>query len=203
MKEIYPYLDQKQDLLRPANFPSGVPGTGVTTFQCNNVTVGVINVQGRVFMKELVSCPFRAVESILTYLHSKTNIIIVDFHAETSSEKMGLAHFLDGKVSAVFGTHTHVQTADERILPGGTAFMTDAGMVGSLNGMLGMKKEAIVNNFLTQMPTKFTVDTSMPLVLCGVFVDIDTITGKAVHIERIKIIDQEVSIIIEDDKEKS
>jgi metallophosphoesterase (TIGR00282 family) len=202
MKEIYTYLDQKQDLIRPANFPTGVPGTGVTTFACKEVTVGVINVQGRVFMKELVSCPFRAVESILTYLRSKTNIIMVDFHAETTSEKMGLAHFLDGKITALFGTHTHVQTADERILPEGTAFITDAGMVGSLNGMLGMKKEPIINNFLTQMPVKFRVDTSMPLIFCGVLVDIDTKTGKAVSIERIKIVDKDVTVIIEDEKEK-
>lgn len=194
MKEIYPFLEKKQDLLRPANFPNGTPGTGVLTFECGGSTIGVINVQGRVFMRELVSCPFRAVESILTYLSTKTNIIIVDFHAEASSEKMGLAHFLDGKVSAVFGTHTHVQTADERILPGGTAFITDAGMVGSLNGMLGMKKEPIIHNFLTQMPVKFSVDDSMPLVLCGVIVDIDTSTGKAIRIQRIQIRDEKVTV---------
>src|SRR5690606_22086616 len=120
-KEIYNYIASHQDLLRPANFPSGVPGVGVTTFLVNNTIIGVINLQGRVFMREHIDCPFRTVESILTYLKSKTDIILVDFHAETTAEKMAMGHYLAGRVSAVVGTHTHVQTADERILPGGTA----------------------------------------------------------------------------------
>ena len=193
-KEIYSYLPACQDLLRPANFPSGVPGVGVTTFMCKNNTVAVINLQGRVFMKEHIDCPFRAAESLLTYLRYKTPIILVDFHAETTSEKMAIAHYLSGKVSAVVGTHTHVQTADERILPGGTAFITDLGMAGSLNGMLGMKKEPIIENFLKQMPVRFSEDTQPPFVLSGVWIDIDTNTGHAVAIERVRVIDNELTV---------
>ena len=194
VKEIYAYLNTHHDLLRPANFPNGTPGSGVTTFMCNGYTVGVVNLLGRVFMRELVSCPFRTIESLLTYLHTKTNIIIVDMHAETTSEKMALAHFVDGKVSAVLGTHTHVQTADERILAGGTAFITDAGMVGAYNGMLGMKKEPIMQNFLMQMPVKFAVDDVPPMVLCGVVITIDSSSGRAVAIERIKIVDEHLKV---------
>ena len=127
-------------------------------------------------------------------MKSITDIIFVDFHAETTSEKMAMGHFLDGKVSAVVGTHTHVQTADERILPGGTAFITDLGMVGSLNSMLGMKKEPIIDHFLRQMPVKFEVDTSSPIIMCGVCIEVDTETGKAVSIKRIQIIDDELHI---------
>jgi metallophosphoesterase (TIGR00282 family) len=202
-KEVYAYLDTKTDLLRPLNFPHDTPGTGVGLFSTkNNIQVGVINVQGRVFMRELVSCPFRAVESALTFLKSKTPIIIVDIHAETTAEKMAIAHYFDGAVSAVLGTHTHVQTADERILPKKTAFITDAGMAGSLNGMLGMKKEPIIQNFLTQMPTKFSVDDSAPFVLSGVVVTIDAVSGHASAIERIRIIDDGV-VLIPDIDEKN
>lgn len=191
-KEIYPFLQQSKNLLRPANFPGGAPGVGVTTFLCGEHVVGVINLQGRVFMRELVDDPLRMVESILMYLKHKTSIIIVDFHAETTSEKMAMGHFLDGKVSVVVGTHTHVQTADERILPGGTAFMTDLGMVGSLNGMLGMKKDGIIQNFLTQMPSHFVVDTTPPALLSGLIVSIDPKTGRAEKVERLRIIDEEI-----------
>ncbi len=193
-REIYSYLEKNDDLIRPANFPATCPGVGVTTFQCKGYTVGVINVQGRVFMRELLDCPFKTVESILTYLKYKTNIIIVDFHAETTSEKMALAYHFDGKISAQVGTHTHIQTADERILPGGTAYITDLGMVGSLNSMLGMKKEAIIHNLITQMPVKFTVDTSSPVVMSGVWIDINTETGKAEAIERVRIIDDNLTV---------
>lgn len=191
-KEIYNYIASHQDLLRPANFPSGVPGVGVTTFLCNNITVGVINLQGRVFMREHIDCPFRTVDSILTYLKSRTDIIFVDFHAETTSEKMAMGHYLTGRVSAVVGTHTHVQTADERILPGGTAFITDLGMTGALNGMLGQKKEPIIENFLTQMPVRFCVETEPPFVMTGVWVDVDVETGKAIGIERVKVVDSDL-----------
>lgn len=196
-REIYSYLDKNTDLLRPANFPRTSPGVGVTTFNCNGYTVGVVNVQGRVFMRELVDCPFRTLESILTYLQTKTKIIFVDFHAETTSEKLAMAYHFDGKISGLVGTHTHVQTADERVLPGGTGYITDLGMVGSLNSMLGMQKEAIIHNFLTQMPVKFTVDTSKPIVLCGVIMEVDTATGKCVQVERLQVIDHELSVSAE------
>lgn len=194
-REIYSYLDQDRMVLRPANFPSGAPGVGVTTFTCiNGVTIGVVNLQGRVFMRDNLDCPFRAAESLITFLRSKTKIIFVDFHAETTSEKMGLAYYLDGKISGLVGTHTHVPTADERILPNGTAYVTDLGMVGALNSMLGMQKGAIISNFITQMPTKFEVETEPPFILWGVWIEVDTQTGKAVDIQRVKIIDGDISV---------
>lgn len=193
-REIYSYLAQNTDLLRPDNFPSECPGTGVTTFEAQGFTVGVINLQGRVFMRELVTCPFRAADSILTFLRSKTNIIVVDFHAETTAEKLGLAYYLEGKISAFVGTHTHIQTADERILPQGTAYITDLGMAGALNSMIGMKKEGIIRSMITQMPEKFMVDTQGPYVLSGVVVDIDPRTGRAVAIERIRIVDYDLQV---------
>lgn len=150
--------------------------------------------QGRVFMRELIDCPFRTVESVLTYLKSKTNIIFVDMHAETTSEKIGIGWFLDGKVSGVVGTHTHVQTADERVLPGGTAFITDLGMCGSWNSMIGMKKEPIIQHFLYQMPVKFVVETSSPVIMCGVWIEVDTATGKATKIERVRVIDNDLNV---------
>jgi len=194
-REIYDQLDQLPELLRPANYPTDCPGNGVYVFTCKTGhTVAVINLQGRVFMRENLACPFKTAESILTFLRDKTDIIVVDFHAETTSEKAGLGYFLDGRVSAVVGTHTHVQTADERVLPGGTAFITDLGMVGPLNSMLGLKKEPIIQNFLTQMPVKFSVETSGPVIICGAWIEIDVRTGKAITIERIRLEDSEVSI---------
>ena len=191
-KDIYPYLTEHKNLLRPLNFPNSCPGTGVTTFSVEGQTIGVINVQGRVFMREFVSCPFKAVESALTFLQSKTKIILIDMHAEASSEKLGLAYFVEGKVSAVVGTHTHVQTADERILPGSTAYITDLGMAGALNSMIGMKKEAVIRQMITQMPTKFEVETGGTLCMTGVIIDIDAETGKALAIERLKVLDDHV-----------
>lgn len=191
-KEIYSYLQENNDLLRPINYPSGCPGVGLTTFSCKGNIIGVINVQGRVFMKETIDCPFRSLETALTYLRSKTSLIFVDVHAEATSEKLGIGYFLDGKVSAVVGTHTHIQTADERILPQGTAYITDLGMAGALNSMIGMKKEPIIQGYLTQMPVKFEVDVAPPLVMSGVWVEISVATGKATHIERVRVVDHEL-----------
>jgi len=194
-KEIYPYFVDHKNLVRPANFPAGCPGSGVTVITTTSgVTIGVLNVQGRVFMRELVNCPFKAAESALTYLQSRTNCILVDIHAETSSEKIGMGHFLDGKVSAVVGTHTHVQTADERILPGGTAFITDAGFGGAVNSMIGMQTNIILKQMLTQMPAKYMVELNLPYQLCGVIITVDAQTGKATAIERLKIIDDMVQL---------
>jgi len=198
-KEVYKYLGESSDLLRPANYPSGCPGKGVTTFTCGPYVIGVLNIQGRVFMKDQIDCPFRSAESALSFLRTKTPIIIVDFHAEVTSEKMAMGHFLDGKVSAVVGTHTHVQTADERVLPGGTAFMTDLGMTGSLNGMLGMQRDAIMQNFLNQMPVKFKVCTESPVIMTGAWIEIDPSNGRAVNIERVKIVDGELSVSEDED----
>jgi 2',3'-cyclic-nucleotide 2'-phosphodiesterase len=193
-KEIMPYLAQNQDLLRPANYPSGCPGVGFTTFACRGYRIGIINLQGRTFMRDQVECPFKTADSILTYLKDKTDCIFIDFHAEASSEKMGLAYYLDGRITGLVGTHTHVQTADERILPGGTAYITDVGMAGSLNSMIGMIKEPVIQHFITQLPVRFTVDTSLPLILTGAVVEADATTGRAISIERLKIIDDQVII---------
>jgi len=188
-KEIYPYLNEQKDLLRPANFPTGCPGTGVGMFAVNDVTVGVINVQGRVFMREELNCPFRAVESALTFLKARTPIVIIDFHAEASSEKTAMATLFDGKISGVVGTHTHVQTADERILPNGTAFICDVGMCGALHSIIGMKSETILTHMLSQMPSRFEVETRPPFIFNGVIMSIDTKTGLAEKIERVYIVD--------------
>ncbi len=194
-KEIYSYFEKNTDLLRPANFPTGVPGHGLTFMTtAKGDVIAVINLQGRVFMRELVNCPFRTADSLIAYARSKAPTIIIDFHAETSAEKQALAFYLDGKVSGIFGTHTHVQTADERILPGGTAFITDLGMTGSLNSMIGMKKESVLTNFLLSMPSKFEVETALPLVLSGAIITVESSTGKATAIERVRIIDNELVV---------
>lgn len=193
--DIQSYVATHKDIIRPANFPGGTPGVGFTTFSCKDTSIAVINLQGRVFMKEHLECPFRTVDAILNFLqHHHIKVIVVDFHAETTSEKYAMGYYLDGKVSGVVGTHTHVQTADERILPQGTAYITDLGMAGALNSMIGMRKEPIIQNMITQMPARFMVDTQMPLLMTGVWIDIDTHTGKAVHIERIRIVDDAVSL---------
>lgn len=189
-KEIYPYLASAKDLLRPGNFPGSCPGLGVTVLTGGPAPLGVVNLQGRVFMREHLDCPFRALESTLLYLKTRTSAIIVDFHAETTSEKACFAYAFDGKVSAVFGTHTHVQTADDRILPGGTAFITDLGMGGALNSSLGMKKDIIIHTLTTQMPMKFEVEMAGPMILSGVYVTINSATGKAVSLERFQVCDE-------------
>jgi len=193
-KEIYQYMQEHTDLIRPANFPGETPGVGVTTFNCKGHIVGVVNIMGRVFMRDQLDCPFRTMSSILTYLRTKTKLILVDVHAETTSEKAALANYLDGKVSAVVGTHTHVQTADERILPHGTAFITDLGMTGSQNSCLGMKKEPIIERFIKQMPVKFVVEEANPFIMTGAWVEIDVETGKALVIERVKVIDDALHV---------
>lgn len=203
-KEIYSYFEKNTDLIRPANFPTGVPGRGITFMTTTKGdTVAVINLQGRIFMRELVDCPFRTADSLIAYARSRTSTIIIDFHAETSAEKQALAFYLDGKISALFGTHTHVQTADERVLPAGTAFITDLGMTGSLNSMIGMKKESVMTNFLLSMPTKFEVETASPLVLSGAVITVDNTTGLATAIERVRIIDNELVVTPEQSPERS
>lgn len=188
-KEIISYFSEQNDLLRPVNFASSCPGSGIGLFSTQGVTVGVINVQGRVFMKELIQCPLKAVESALTFLKSRTKIVIVDMHAEATAEKVAMALYFDGQVSAVVGTHTHIQTADERVLPLGTAYITDLGMCGALNSVIGVRKEPVIYNMLTQMPARFDVDTAPPYVLSGVWVDIEIATGKALAIERVRVVD--------------
>jgi len=199
-REIYTTLNEREDILRPANYPSDCPGKGYTIFEVQDCSVAVINLQGTIFMKEKLAPPLRTVESLLTFLQSKTNIIFVDFHAEATSEKQCMAFFLDGKVSGVFGTHTHVQTSDERILPKGTAFITDVGSTGAMNSVIGDKFDIIVRHFLTQMPIKFEVETVGPMALCGVVVEVDPETGKTCKIERIRLVDEEIQELLKKDK---
>lgn len=188
-REIIDYIKTSKLLLRPANFPTGCPGTGVAiVYLPNGLKVGVINVLGRVFMRDAVDCPFRTLQSAVQYISAYTPLILVDVHAETTAEKAAIANHFDGKVSVIVGTHTHVQTADERILPLGTGFITDVGMGGAVDSMIGMKKEPIIQQFLTQMPVKFSVATEGPLQLCAVVVTLDETTGHCISIERLRIV---------------
>ncbi|MGA2465457.1 MAG: TIGR00282 family metallophosphoesterase [Thermodesulfobacteriota bacterium] len=185
-KEIIPFLDEESRILRPANYPAQVPGRGAGVFPLSNgKKVGVLNLEGRVFMKNL-DCPFRVGEKEIEILRQQTNIIIVDFHAEATSEKMAMGWFLNGKVSAILGTHTHVQTSDERILNEGTAYITDVGMTGPLASVIGIRKQVALERLLTQIPWKFDVATE-EIELQGVVVEIDSKTGKSKDIRRIKV----------------
>lgn len=179
-------LFEEDYCLRPANYPKGTPGKGSVVYtNARGMKIGVINVMGRVFMDPL-DCPFHKVDELLPALLEKTKVVMVDIHAEASSEKVAMGHYLDGRVSFVVGTHTHVQTADERILPGGTAFLTDAGMTGPYDSAIGIKKEIIVERFLTKRGRKFEVADSDPW-LCGAIVEIEESTGQALSIERVRI----------------
>ncbi|MCK4265160.1 TIGR00282 family metallophosphoesterase [Candidatus Babeliales bacterium] len=194
-KNVHNYLDEESRIIRPANYPSSCPGKGYTVFEVEGHSVALLNLQGRVFMHDDLDCPFRTAESLYSLLRSKAQIIFVDFHAEATSEKQGLGYFLDGKVSGVVGTHTHVQTADEKILPNGTAYITDLGFSGNKYSMLGLKKEPIIDKFLTQMPHRFVVELKGPFVINGVCIEVDTNTGKASKIERIRIEDDNLQLI--------
>lgn len=185
-KEILPFLDEEHRILRPANYPPKVPGRGMGVFELGNgQKVGVLNLEGRVFMKHL-DCPFRVGEKEIGIINKETNVIIVDFHAEATSEKMAMGWFLNGKVSAVLGTHTHVQTCDERILHEGTAYITDVGMTGPLASVIGIRKQIALERLLTQIPWKFDVATE-EIELQGVVIEIDSNTGKSKSIQRIKV----------------
>ena len=182
-KEISEIIEE-ENILRPANFPSEVPGKGWAIIQASNGTkVGIINLMGRVYMSTL-ECPFRTADAIIEKISKQTKIIVVDMHAEITSEKVAMGWYLNGKVSAVIGTHTHVPTADERILPQGTAYITDIGMTGPLDSIIGIKKEIILKRYLTQMPIRFEVAKD-DLVFAGAVVEIDEKTGKAKSIRRI------------------
>ena len=186
-REIGPYLGAEPRLLRPANYPPATPGFGGYAYTAKNGTqVGVVNLLGRVFMgADAVDDPFRTGLAQVVELRKKTPVIIVDMHAEATSEKAVMAWYLDGKVSAVMGTHTHVQTADERILPQGTAFLTDLGMTGPHDSIIGRKIEPVMEKFLTGIPNRFDVAEDN-VKLCGVILEIDPATGKALKIERIQ-----------------
>lgn len=183
-KEIEQIIDDPR-ILRPVNFPPGVPGKGWNIYSVSgdNTKIAVINLMGRVYMP-LLDCPFRSADSVLKEITLQTENIIVDFHAEITSEKQAMGWYLNGKVSAVMGTHTHVQTADERILSDGTAYLSDCGMCGSEDGVIGMDREIILKRYLTSMPYRFIVAKGN-LIFNGCRIDIDKTTGKATIIESI------------------
>jgi hypothetical protein len=184
-KEIIDYICQEKRLIRPLNFPPDTPGAGSCLFTTDNAeTIAVVNAVGRVFM-DTYGDPFRALDLEVERLRQQTQIIIVDFHAEATAEKCGLGWYLDGKVSAVIGTHTHVQTADERILSQGTAYISDAGMTGAKDAVIGVRTDLALRKFLTYMPVRFESAREHPW-LNGVIVTVDPQTGVALHIERIQ-----------------
>jgi len=183
-KDILTFIDTEPRLLRPVNYPAGAPGQGSVVLETEKGKIGVINVQCRTFMQPILDNPFRAIESAVATLRSETPNIVVDVHGETTSEKIAMGRFLDGKVSAVIGTHTHVQTADEQIFPGGTAFLCDAGMCGPVVSILGRAIDPIMNRFVSNLPASFPVAAG-EVRLRGALVDIDETSGKAKRIARV------------------
>jgi metallophosphoesterase (TIGR00282 family) len=185
-KEALDYLDVQSRVLRPANYPPDVPGRGSAVVESRSgETVGVLNLQGRAFMPA-IDCPFRAAKTEVARLKREARVVIIDMHAEATSEKNAMGLYLDGEVAAVVGTHTHVQTADERILPKGTAFITDVGMTGPTHSVIGVKPEQAINRFLKQMPQKFDPATG-PTQLAAVLLDVDEGSGLARSITRIQV----------------
>ena len=184
-KEIYPFLDEHETLIRPANFPAGAPGRGWCFWRHNELQAVIINLQGRVFMPNHVEDPFRCVDELLQNHGRLSPVIIVDMHGEASSEKIAMGWYLDGRASVVFGTHTHVPTADERILPNGTAYITDVGMCGPLDSVIGMEREIVIQGFLTQLPRQFEVAKDN-VALQGVITDIDEKNGRTREIRRLR-----------------
>ena len=183
-KDIVSFLALEPRLLRPLNYPDGAPGSGSIVLETAKGKIGVINVQARTFMQPILENPFRALETAVTKMRHETASIVVDAHGETTSEKIALGRFLDGKVSAVIGTHTHVQTADEQIFPGGTAFLCDAGMCGPVNSILGRAIEPIMNRFVSNLPASFPVAAG-EVRLRGALIEIDETTGRALRITRV------------------
>ena len=191
-RETLEFIGNEPRLLRPANYPEGTPGAGwhVATAK-NGVRVGVINLMGRVFMNP-IDDPFRCADREIARVREEgAQVIFVDMHAETTSEKLALSYYVDGRVAAVIGTHTHVQTADERILPGGTACLTDAGMTGPHDGIIGMDKDAVIARFVTAMPSRFETAPGDPR-LNGVLISVDASTGRATAITRLSLSEDEL-----------
>jgi hypothetical protein len=188
-KEIFDFIDEEERLIRPANFPKGTPGRGFTVIKGKENELVLINLQGRTFLPPL-DCPFEKADEILHDLGKKYQYIIVDFHAEATSEKLAMGWYLDGRVSAVVGTHTHVQTHDERILPQGTAYISDVGMVGPRDGILGMERQSVIRKFRTQLPVRFVVDEGK-WHFHAVVMEFDH-NGLAKKIESIRIFEEDV-----------
>jgi hypothetical protein len=185
-KEIYRFIDREERILRPANYPPDAPGRGYLVIRLEGFKAGIVNLSGRVFMPPL-DCPFRMIDQILPLIRKETPVIIVDFHAEATSEKNAFGWYLDGRATAVVGTHTHIQTADERILPGGTAYITDAGMTGPRDSVLGVKTGLVLNKLIGLRPVRFEVAAGA-LQLNAVFIEIEETSGKARRIQRIQVI---------------
>jgi len=183
-KDVFNFIETENRMIRPANYPSTAPGKGYQIVQTDKGLIGILNISGRTFMPPL-DCPFRTADEIIQKISRVTNIIIVDFHAEATSEKIAMGWYLDGKVTLVAGTHTHVQTADEKILPNGTAYITDIGMTGPVDSVLGIDKESVINKFITQLPVRFEVAKG-PAELNGILVEVNELTGKAIAISRIR-----------------
>jgi metallophosphoesterase (TIGR00282 family) len=186
-KEIYPYLEERANLLRPANYPEGAPGRGWCEWRNEaGLKALIINVQGRVFMPNHVDDPFRSVDAILKQHGRHSRVVVVDMHAEATSEKNAMGWYLNGRASAVYGTHTHVQTADERVLSEGTAYITDVGMCGPFDSVIGIERDVVIKGFLSQLPRQFEV-AHENVVLQGVVVDVDEATGQAREIRRLRL----------------
>ncbi|HET7344049.1 MAG TPA: TIGR00282 family metallophosphoesterase [Methylomirabilota bacterium] len=184
-KEIVEYITKENLLLRPANFPPGTPGVGHVTVKAGPHKIAVLNLMGRVFMLP-IDCPFRKADEIVPELRRDTPIVLVDMHAEATSESVAMGWHLDGRVSAVVGTHRHVQTADERVLPGGTAYITDLGMTGPTDGVIGVDRDIILQRFLGQMPMRFE-PAKGPAALHGVVIVVDPDSGRASDIRRLRV----------------
>src|SRR3989338_5285308 len=185
-REMMEYLVNTSRVIRPANFPQGAPGQGWSIIRTKaGVKIGVINLLGRVFMRYNVDCPFKTLKNIVETIRKETKIIIVDMHAEATSEKVAIGFYIDGEVSAVVGTHTHIQTADEKILPKGTAYITDLGMTGPYHSVIGRRVDQIIERFLTGIPQKFEVPETN-VILCGAILEVDAKTGRAERLERVQ-----------------
>ncbi|MDN5301647.1 MAG: 2,3-cyclic-nucleotide 2-phosphodiesterase [Thermoanaerobacteraceae bacterium] len=185
-KDVFNFIEEEARMVRPANYPSGTPGRGYQVIKIESgISIGIINISGRTFMNAL-DCPFRTADAIIDKIKNSTSIVIVDFHAEATSEKIAMGWYLDGRATLVAGTHTHVQTADERILPNGTAYITDLGMTGPMNSILGIEKETVIKKFISQLPVRFEVAKG-PSQINGIIVEIDEQTGKAQKIQRMDI----------------
>ncbi len=185
-KEVETFIDNEVRLLRPDNYPPGVPGRGTRVYQTESgIPIAVANLLGRVFMAP-VECPFAWADTVLPKLREQTKVVVIDFHAEATSEKHAFGRCCDGQASAVIGTHTHVQTADETVLPGGTAYLSDSGMTGPVESIIGTEIEPILHRFRTQMPTRFKIAKG-PVDVCGAIIDIDEDTGRARSISRLRV----------------
>lgn len=184
-KETAEFIDRYPQIIRPINYPEPCPGRGFGVFEKGDVKIGVLNLSGQVYMPDMGCCPFAAFDQIWESAAKAVDILLVDFHAEATSEKIAFGYYLDGKASVMVGTHTHVQTSDVRILSQGTAYITDLGMTGPLNSVIGVKKEIVIHNFKTKRPVRFEMEHDAPWQINGIVADIDEKTGRALSVQRI------------------